>query len=43
MHWRTAVGAVTRPSANEVSRRHLLELTMAAGVRERVVALQREH
>ena len=43
MHWRTAQGAPTRPSVNELNRRRLLELTMAAGVRERVVALQREH
>ena len=43
MHWRTAEGALTRPSVNEVNRRRLLKLTMAAGARERVVALQREH
>ena len=34
MRWRTAEGALTRPSVNEVSRRHLLELAMAAEVRE---------
>ena len=43
MHWRTAQGALARPSVNELNRRRLLELTMAAGVRERVGALQREH
>ena len=43
MHWRTAVGAVTRPSANEVSRRQLMELAMAAEVRECIGALHKEH
>ena len=32
MRWRTADGAMTRLSVNEVSRRRLLELAMAAGV-----------
>ena len=43
MHWRTEEGALTRPSVNELNRRRLLELTMAAGVRERVGALLKEH
>ena len=34
MRWRTANGAMTRLSVNEVSRRHLLELAMAAWVME---------
>ena len=38
MHWRTADGAMTRLSINEVSRRRLLELAMAAGVMECVAA-----
>ena len=32
MRWRTADGAMTRLSVNEVNRRRLLELAMAAGV-----------
>ena len=43
MRWRTAEGAVTRPSANEVSRGHLLELAMAVEVRECIGALKKEH
>ena len=43
MRWRTAVGALTCPSVNEVTKRDLLELAMAAGVREFVGALQMEH
>ena len=38
MRWRTADGAMTRLSVNEVSRSCLLELTMAAGVWECVGA-----
>ena len=38
MRWRTADGAMTRLSVIEVSRRHLLELAMAAGVMECVGA-----
>ena len=34
MCWRTADGAKTGLSVNEISRSHLLELTMAAGVWE---------
>ena len=34
MRWRTADGAMTRLIVNEVSRRRLLELVMAAGVME---------
>ena len=36
--WRTADGAMTRLSVNEVSRRRLLELATAAGVMECVEA-----
>ena len=46
MHWRTAVGTLTRERVNEINRinsRHLIELAMAAGVRECVGALQKEH
>ena len=43
MRWRTAAGALTYPSVNEVSKRRLLELAMAAGVREFVGALNMEH
>ena len=43
VHWRAAVGALTCPSVNEVSKRRLLELAMAAGVREFVGALNMEH
>ena len=43
MRWRAAVGALTCPSVNEVSKRRLLELAMAAGVREFVGALNMEH
>ena len=32
VRWRTADGAMTRLSVNEVSRMRLLELAMAAGV-----------
>ena len=32
MGWRTAVGVLTRPSINEVSKRNLLQLAMATGV-----------
>ena len=38
MRWRTAEGALTRPSVNELNRRRLLELAMAAGMRECVGA-----
>ena len=38
MRWRTADGAMTRLSVNEVNRRRLLELAMAAGVWECVGA-----
>ena len=38
MNWRTADGAITRLSANEISRRRLLELAMATGVWECVGA-----
>ena len=38
MHWRTAVGVLARPVVNEVIRRHLLELAMAAEVRECISA-----
>ena len=34
LRWRTAAGAMTRLSVNEVSRRRLLELVMVAGVME---------
>ena len=43
MRWRIAVGALTCPSANEVSKRRLLELVMAVVVRECVGALNMEH
>ena len=43
MRWRTAVGVLTRPGVNEVSKRHLLELATAAEVRECVSALQKVH
>ena len=38
-----SVGALTCQSVNEDSRRRLLELAMAAGLRERVGALNMEH
>ena len=38
MRWRTAAGGMTRLLVNEVRRRHLMELAMAAGVMERVDA-----
>ena len=38
VRWRTADGAMTRLSANDVSRRRLLELAMATGVWECVGA-----
>ena len=38
VRWRTADGAMTRLSVNEVSRMPLLELAMAAGVMECVGA-----
>ena len=38
MRWRTADGAMTQPSVNQVSKRCLLELAMAAGVKECVGA-----
>ena len=38
VRWRTANGAMTRLSHNEVSRRRLLELAMAACVMECVCA-----
>ena len=38
VRWRTADGAMTRLSVNEVSRMRLLELAMAAGVIECVGA-----
>ena len=34
VRWRTANGAMTRLSVDEISRKCLLELTMAAGVME---------
>ena len=43
MRLRTAVGVLTRPGVNEVSRRYLLELAMLADVRECVRTLQKEH
>ena len=43
MRWRSAEGALTHPSVNELNRRRLLELAMAAGLRERLGALQKEH
>ena len=43
MRWRTAVGALTRSNVNEISKKRLLELAMAAGLRERVGALNMEH
>ena len=41
--WRIAEEALTRISKNEVIRRHLFYLALAAGLRECVGALQREH
>ena len=38
MRWRTADGAMTKLSVNEVSRRRLLELALAAGLMECVGA-----
>ena len=38
VRWRTADGAMTRLSVNEVSMRRLLELAMAAGLMESVCA-----
>ena len=38
VRWRTANGAMTRLSVNEVSKRRLLELAMTAGVKECVGA-----
>ena len=38
VRWRTAEGAMTRLSVNEISRRRLLELALAAGVMECVGA-----
>ena len=38
VRWRTADGAMTKLKVNEVSRRRLLELAMAAGVMECVGA-----
>ena len=38
VRWRTADGAMTRLSVNELSRMRLLELAMAAGVKECVGA-----
>ena len=40
MRWRNAVGVLTRPSFNEVTKRNLLELVMAAIVRECFGTLQ---
>ena len=40
MRWRTAVGVLTRPSINEVTKRNLRELVMAAVVRECFGTLQ---
>ena len=40
MRWRTAVGVLTRPSINEVTKRKLLELVMAAVVSECFGTLQ---
>ena len=40
MRWRTAVGLPTRPSIYEVSQRSLLELAMAAHIRECFGTLQ---
>ena len=42
VRWRTADGAMTRLSVNEVSRRRLLELAMAAWVMECVGARMME-
>ena len=42
VRWRTADGALTRLSVNEISRRRLLELAMGAGVMECVGALLME-
>ena len=39
----TVDGALTRPSVNELNKWRQLELAMAAGVRERIGALQKEH
>ena len=41
--WCTADGILTCPNVNEVSKRRLLELAMAADVRECVGALQLGH
>ena len=38
VRWRTADGAMTKLSVNEVSRRRLLELALAAGLMECVGA-----
>ena len=38
MRWRTADGAMTRLSVNNVSKRRLMELAVAAGVMECVGA-----
>ena len=38
VRWRTADGAMTKLSVNEVKRRRLLELALAAGVMECVGA-----
>ena len=43
MRWRAAVGALTCPSVNEVSKRRLLEVAMAAVLREFVGAMNMEH
>ena len=40
---RATIRALTYPSINEVSKRRLLELAMAAGLRECVGALNMEH
>ena len=42
MRWRTADGAITRLSVNEISRRRLLGLAMAAGMWECAGALLME-
>ena len=42
MRWRTAAGGMTLLLVNEVRRRHLMELAMAAGVMKCVDALLME-
>ena len=40
--WRTADGVPTRPSVNEVTKRRVLELSMASALRDCLGALQME-